>query len=251
MSQQAWLHVLWSCLAAAGWLAVYRLPLARPRTRQRFRLWVSSTTGMPPRLVFPIVGTVIYLVAAVAAAAAVMVASGPSLDVLAVRADWRILPVTVLAILGSAAMTAFAMLVAYTVRPTADIAGAVSTVEWISQVMVLPVQWRWIVPASSAAAEEFFFRGVLCGGLLFLGAPAWVAVLVSAVVFTVGQVLLTENRLQSMVLAVSSVVISGFGGLLVVTTGSVLPAIVMHASFAAFYTNTGGSASGRPAVPVR
>ena len=49
-------------LVTGVWLAVYRLPLRTPRMRQRFRLAMSSRTGLPVRYVFPIFGTVIYLV---------------------------------------------------------------------------------------------------------------------------------------------------------------------------------------------
>lgn len=251
MTQQAWIHLGVGCLAAAIWLAVYRLPLAAPRRRQKFKLAVSSATGMPPRLVFPIVGTLIYLVGAALAIAAVMMTTGPSFaDVVPVDVGWSVIPITVLAITGSAAITAFAMSVLYSVRPTLDVASSVSSVGWISQILVLPVQWRWLVPMSSAAFEEFFFRGVLCGGMMVAGAEPWAAILWSGLAFTIGQVLLTERPLQAVVLAVSSVVISIVGGLLLIVTGSVIPAIVMHASFAGFYTNNGGPADGRAGTAV-
>ena len=252
MNQQAWIHLAVSCLAAAIWLAAYRLPLAAPRRRQRFKLAVSSATGMPPRLVFPIVGTLIYLAGAALAAAAVMLTTGPGLgDVLPIGLDWRYLPMTVLAIAGSASLTAFAMSVLYSVKPTIDIGSSVSSVGWISQILVLPVQWRWIVPMSSAALEEFFFRGVLCGGLLLAGAEPWAAILWSGLVFTVCQALLTESPLQALVLTISSIVISVVGGLLLVITGSVIPAIIMHASFAGFYTNNSGPADERSRRPAQ
>lgn len=250
----AWQHTAVALAAAGVWLAVYRLPLAAPRRRQRFRLWASTATGLPPNLVFPLFGTAVYLLGGLAASAAVMGVSGIGLgDLLPVAAGWDAIPPTALAILGAAALTAFAMSVVLAVRPTVDIAAAVSSVEWIGQVMVLPARWRWLVPAASAAVEEFFFRGVLCGGLLLAGAPAWTAIAVAGAAFTLAQVLLTERALQALVLAVSSAVLSVVGGLLLVVTGSVLPAIVTHAAFAAFYAGGSGSSAssaGRGARPA-
>ncbi len=239
--------------AGAAWLAVYRLPLRTPRARQRFRLVVTSRTGLPGRYVFPILGTVIYLVAGLLAALALGLASpaGPGLAgsglaaALARPLHWRPglsgVALTLLAVLGASALTAFAMSVLYALRAGVDVPGAVTSVRWIQEVLVLPRRWRWLVPMTSAAVEEYFFRGVLLTGLLATGAHPWLAIAISGALFTTGQVVLTENRLQALVLALSSAVLSVVGGLLVVVTGSVLPAIVVHASFAGYYTNTSGA----------
>ncbi|QSB12700.1 CPBP family intramembrane metalloprotease [Natronosporangium hydrolyticum] len=244
MTGSAWGFAAVASVAAASWLAVYRLPLARRRTRQRFRLAVSSLTGLDPRYVFPVVGTAIYLVAGLLAITAVTWWSG--LDLWAV-VSWRPtlveVALTALVALGAAASTGFAMSLVYAVRPQVDVPGAVAGVGWIREILVLPAHWRWVVPMSSAAVEEFFFRGVFLLGLLASGASVPMAVLLSGAVFILGQVVLTERGLAALVLGVSSVVLSVLCGLLVVVTGSVLPAIVVHASFAGFYTNLG---TGRP-----
>lgn len=258
MNPEAWRHIAIALAAAVVWLGLYRLPLGAPRRRQRFRLWASTVTGLPPNLVFPIFGTAVYLLGGIGAAAAVMGVSGPGLgELLPVAGGWDVIPLTALAVLGTAALTAFAMSVIYVVRPSVDIAAAVNSVEWISQVMVLPARWRWLVPAASAAVEEFFFRGVLCGGLLLTGVPPWIAIAVAGAAFTVTQALLTENGLQALILTLSSVLLSVVGGLLLVVTGSVVPAIVTHAAFAAFYAGGSGSPTSpagrgsRPNTPIR
>jgi hypothetical protein len=228
----------WAALAAALWLAMYRLPLRTPRMRQRFRLTVSSWTGLAPRLVFPIVGTVIYLVAGALTTGGLTTRSPVSWYApLLWRPSLTGAALTALAVVGASSLTAFAMSMLYATRPGVDVAGAMSTVRWIQEVLVLPPKWRWVVPMSSAALEEYCFRGVVLTGLVGTGAPAWLAIAVSGTLFTVGQVILTENRLQAFVLAMSSVVLSVVGGLLVIVEGSVLPAIVVHASFAGYYTN--------------
>jgi|GEM_PF-2757075 len=239
MSTEAWTHLIVSVVATVVWLAAYRLPFAAARTRKRFRLAVSSATGLSPTLVFPILGTAIYLGLAIGAIVTVMLVSGPTLDDLVGPAPSLMIgALTLLAILGASAATAFGMSLLYSVNPRVDVPAAVSSVGWIREVMVLPVRWRWLVPMSSAAAEEFFFRGVVLVGLLSADVAPWIAIGSAGLLFTIGQVVLTENPVQSIVLAISSVVLSIVGGLLVVVTGSVIPAIVVHAAFAGYYTNS-------------
>lgn len=237
---EGWWFAAVATAAAAGWLALYRLPLSRPRTRQRFRLAVASRTGLPARYVFPVVGTAIYLLTGLLAIAVVAWWGGVPLGAaLAWRVSLPEVGLTLLVALGAAAMTGFAMSVLYAVRPRVDVPAAVSGVGWIREILALPRQWRWLVPMSSAAVEELFFRGVFLLGLLASGTPPWLAIALSGAVFVLGQVLLTEQVLAATVLGLSSVVLSVLCGLLVVVTGSVLPAIIVHSSFAGYYTNMG------------
>nr|MDT0656837.1 hypothetical protein [Micromonospora sp. DSM 115978] len=252
MTAAAWRFAAPAVLCAAIWLAAYRLPLRRPRTRQRFRLAVASRTGLPGRYVFPIAGTAIYLLLGLLAAVVAGVASDAAwLGLLRWRVDLDGIAVLLLAMLGAATLTAFAVSVLYAARPTVDVPGAVGGVRWIQEVMALPSRWRWLVPAASAGVEEFYFRGVFLGGLLVAGASAWSAIALSGLAFVVGQVLLTEQRLQALVLGLSSVVVSVVGGLLVVVEESVLPAIIVHASFAAFYTSSSSRRGAPQALPTR
>lgn len=238
MSGPAWAFAGLATAAVVAWLALYRLPLSRPRTRQRFRLAVSSISGLPARYVFPVVGTLIYLALGVAAIAAVTWwGEVPLADALAWDIDAKGVAATALVAIGSGSLTAFAMSLLYAARPGVDVPGAVAGVGWIREIMMLPPRWRWLVPMTSAGVEELFFRGVFMVGLLAHGAPVWVAIALSGLVFTLGQVLLTERPLAALVLGVSSVVLSVLCGLLVVVTGSVLPAIIVHSSFAGLYTN--------------
>lgn len=244
MSVPAWQFAAVATAAALGWLALYRLPLSGRRARQRFRLAVASVTGLDARLVFPVAGTVIYLGLGLLAVAALAGWGGvPIGAVLSWRPTFFESGLTVLVALGAAAATGFAMSLLYALRPRVDVPGAVAGVGWVREIMALPRRWRWVVPMASAGVEELFFRGVFLVGLLAYGAPVPVAVLLSGAVFVLGQVVLTESRLAALVLGVSAVVLSVLCGLLVVVTGSVLPAVIVHASFAGFYTNLG---AGRP-----
>ncbi|GIH02941.1 hypothetical protein Rhe02_10080 [Rhizocola hellebori] len=222
----------------AAWLAAYRLPFADPRTRQRVRLAISSLTGLPARYVFSILGTVIYLVLGGAAAYALLrVGRLNPVDLLAWRISGEGAALTLLAGIGASALTAFAMSVLHALPGRADVPTTVADVRWIQEIVVLPRPWRSLIPGISGALEEFYFRGVMLFGLLATGFPVWAALVFTGAVFTAGQVALTESRMQATVLAISSIVLSVVCGLLTVVEGSVLPAILIHASFAGYYTN--------------
>lgn len=221
-------------VATVIWLAAYRLPFATPRARQRTRLAIASATGWQPRYVFPILGTFMYLALGIAA---ILVVGEQPWELLRWNVSAESAALTVLAAIGASALTAFTMSLLYTFSPRVNVPAAVSDVRWIQEILALPRRWRWVVPMVSAAVEEFFFRGVVLFGLLAAGAPIWAAIGFAGVVFTVGQIALTERGLQAVVLALSSAVLSLVCGLLSVVEGSVLPAILVHASFAGYYTN--------------
>ncbi len=226
-------------LVAALWLAAYRLPLRSARRRQRLRLAIASHTTIPARYALPIAGTVAYLGLGVLAVLAVAGVSGVRLvPLLAWRPSLRGLALVVLAVLGAHALTGFAMTLVRTLSPRADIAAAVTGVRWIQQTLELPGRWRWIVPMVSGGLEEYFFRGVAIAALDAAGLPLWACVAVTGVLFTVGQTILASGPLAALVLAVSSVVLSTVGGLLTICAGSALPAMVVHASFAGYYTRS-------------
>lgn len=112
----------------------------------------------------------------------------------------------------------------------------VAEIPWIKGLRQLPPS---IVPAAAAAGgviEEFFFRGVLLQ-LLIPRLPAFpmVSVAVSGVLFCLQQLLQVQTVFQAMVIGCSCVAISAVGGLLVVLTGSVVPALLSHASFVLFF----------------
>lgn len=237
MTVRAWGYAALVLLVTAAWLAAYRLPWRTPRARQRFRLAVASRTGLPGRYVFPVFGTALYVLLGVLAALALGAATPAGwADPLPWHVSAHGVALTVLAALGSGALVGCAMALLYAVVPRIDVPAAVTGVRWVREILALPRSARWLVPAGSAALEELVFRGVALTGLLACGASGWAALAVAGAVFTAGQVALTETRLQALVLAVSSMVVSVLGGLLVLVEGSVLPAILVHASFAGYYT---------------
>lgn len=112
----------------------------------------------------------------------------------------------------------------------------VAEIPWIKGLRQLPPS---IVPAAAAAGgmiEELFFRGVLLQ-LLISRLPAFpmVSLAVSGALFCWQQLLQVQTVFQAMVIGCSCVAISAVGGLLVVLTGSVVPALLSHASFVLFF----------------
>jgi hypothetical protein len=188
--------------------------------------------------VFSILGTLLYLVLG-GAAAFTLARLGRlnPVDLLAWKISGEAAALTLLAGIGASALTAFAMSLLHSLKGRADVPATVADVRWIQEILALPSPWRTAIPAISGALEEFYFRGVMLFGLLATGFPVWAALVFTGVVFTAGQVALTESRMQATVLAVSSIVLSVVCGLLTVVEGSVLPAILIHASFAGYYTN--------------
>lgn len=221
---------------AAIWLVVYRVAVFDTRTNQRVRLWVVSHTVVPGRYVIPIVGTLIYLTLGVLGSIPLLYAGDLGLAGLLA---WHVTPngvgLMLLTAVGAHLSSGFAASVMYVVRPRVDVPTAMARVRWMKELLVLPQPWRYIVPGVSAAVEEFFFRGVFLGGLLATGTPVWAAIAISGAAFIVLQVLYTDTALQATVIGLGCVVLTVLGGLLVVVEGSVVPAIVVHASFAVYY----------------
>jgi membrane protease YdiL (CAAX protease family) len=188
--------------------------------------------------VFSILGTVMYLVLGGAALLTLaQLGRLNPIDLLAWRISGEGAALTLLAGIGASALTAFAMSVLHSLPGRADVPGAVSDVRWVQEILALPGRWRAAIPMVSGALEEFYFRGVMLFGLLATGFPVWAALVITGVIFTAGQVALTESRVQATVLAASSIVLSVVCGLLTIVEGSVLPAMLIHASFAGYYTN--------------
>jgi membrane protease YdiL (CAAX protease family) len=113
-------------------------------------------------------------------------------------------------------------------------------VPWIKGVRQLPAGLAPLAAALGGMTEELFFRGVLqrilTGRLLV---PALVAILIAGILFYFEQLLQVQTAFQAVVIGCSCVAISAIGGLLVVLTGSIWPALFAHASFVLFFMTQG------------
>lgn len=108
-------------------------------------------------------------------------------------------------------------------------------IPWMVGLQQLPRGAAPWAAALGGAVEELFYRGVLLTILIVSGMAPPIAILAAGSLFLVQQILQVQTRFQAMVLAAACLAISLVGGLLVVVTGSVIPAVVSHASFVVFY----------------
>ena len=112
----------------------------------------------------------------------------------------------------------------------------VSKIPWIKGLRALPPQIVPLVAAVAGAVEEFFFRGVVLGILAWkLYVPPPLAIVIAGGLFCVQQLLQIRTPFQAVVILSGCISISIVGGLLVVIQGSVVPAILCHASFVVFF----------------
>lgn len=117
-------------------------------------------------------------------------------------------------------------------------------IPWMKGLRQLP---EGVVPVAAALGgviEELFFRGVILLILTdrFMVAPL-IAVAIAGALFCFEQLIQLRTAFQMMVIGCGCVAISTVGGLLVVLTGSVVPALFCHASFVLFFMTRGDAAS--------
>lgn len=239
----------------AAWLALYRLPFNDPARRRRTALWLAGRTGLRPEAAFAVFGTLVYLLLG-ALALAVLLASTPlALHRLFALPAPGAAAALALAVLGTSSATVLCVSLLYRADPRADVPGEIARIQWIASILALPRHFRWIVPAAAALFEEVLFRGAVLLGLGTLGSGPGFALAFSTCLFAAGQVALVSTRTQAYVLGTSSLVLGTVGGLLTTATGGLLPALVLHMSFAGFYTHLSASpapgartAPGRPSL---
>jgi membrane protease YdiL (CAAX protease family) len=120
----------------------------------------------------------------------------------------------------------------------------VQEIPWIKGLMQLPPSVVPVAAALGGIVEEVFFRGVLLPIMTdrLVVAPL-AAVAIAGALFCVQQLIQVRTAFQAMVICCSCVAISFVGGLLVVLTGSLVPAVLSHASFVVFFIVQGNEDS--------
>lgn len=109
-------------------------------------------------------------------------------------------------------------------------------VPWMKGLRRLPPAMVPLVAAGGGVVEELVFRGVMLRTFterLHVSAPA--AVALAGALFCIQQLVQVRTAFQALIIGSACVAIALVGGLLVVVTGSVLPALAAHASFVVFY----------------
>lgn len=109
-------------------------------------------------------------------------------------------------------------------------------IPWIAGIRKLPAGTAPAAAAFGGVVEELFFRGVLLRILTdtLLVAPL-AAVAIAGALFCFEQLVQVQTAFQVLIITLCCVAISLVGGLLVVLTGSVIPAVLCHASFVVFF----------------
>jgi len=121
----------------------------------------------------------------------------------------------------------------------------IEEIPWIKGLRQLPARAVPLAAALAGMIEELFFRGVLLRILTeWRMMPALVAVAITGVLFCLQQLVQVRTAFQAMITGCGCVAISLVGGLLVVVTGSVVPALLSHASFVVFFMAKGADSTG-------
>ncbi|MBS2963476.1 CPBP family intramembrane metalloprotease [Actinocrinis puniceicyclus] len=249
-------YVLWCCVAVASWLALYRLPFADASRRRRMALWLADRSGSRPDAAFAVFATALYLGLGLAVLFALAAAAHLSVHRLVGAPTASDALTLLLALFGTSSLNILCISMLYRARPIVDVPGEIARIRWIASILSLPGSARWAVPAAAAVVEELVFRGAVFVGLGARGGGFALACAVSTAIFTIGQIVLVSTPVQAFVMGTSGLTLGLVGCLLVAATGSILPAVVLHASFAGFYTTVStGSARGgsgaRPTGPPR
>lgn len=146
-----------------------------------------------------------------------------------------------LGVLAEISLTHMLISAIFVVRPVPpERFGEMQEIPWIAGLRQLSSLIRPLAAATGGMVEEVFFRGVVLAILLGpMGVPAPAAVLLAGALFLFQQLLQVQTSLQRVIVGTGCVVISLIGGLLVVLTGSVIPAVLCHASFVIFFLDRG------------
>lgn len=113
----------------------------------------------------------------------------------------------------------------------------ISEINWVKVSFNLPRKIRIIYPTSAALFEELFFRCSVFLVLLtkFSWVPLSISMLIVTAMFIVEQVVCTQNVKQAIAMSAGSLAISLAGCLMIVITGSIIPAIICHEMYVVFY----------------
>jgi len=109
-------------------------------------------------------------------------------------------------------------------------------VPWIRGLQQLPPALVPVAAATGGVVEELFFRGVILRCLTDrLGVAPPIAIAIAGMLFIGQQLLQVRTAFQALVIGGGCIAIALVGGCLVVITGSVVPALIAHASFVLFF----------------
>lgn len=230
--------VVLAVVVTTVWLAAYRLPFANLQRANRVGMALSTWTSLRPDLAFAIFGTAVYTGLGSIGLLIISSLAGVGItELFTAGVSIELLSMTLIAIVGAMSSVALGLTVLYKINPQVDIPGSIRRVRWIAATEALPRRVRFAIPTFGALVEEMFFRGIVYSAIKGAGGSLWLAFATATALFTIGQVVITDNRIAATVIGFSSIVISVFGTLLIIVYSNLIPALVVHMSFAGFYSS--------------
>ncbi len=224
------------CLFA--WLFIFKLSYKNTYIKNKISLAMSSVFGISPSYSYSIFATFLYCaLPTISSIIVAKVAKIRIIDLFTIRGGSILIIIIILGIVAAMSLISLFVVVALKIAPNMDIVGEMAKVKWIEGIFQTPKKISWLLPLLSASFEEVFFRGVFLQGLILNDMNFTLAVSLITFAFVLNQVLLTDTKTQGLVLGFSSVSISVIGSIIFLASGSIIPSIIMHASFAGFYTN--------------
>lgn len=220
------------------WLYIFKLSYKNTYTKNKITLLMSTVFGLPASYSYSIFATFLYCL--LPTVSSIVVAAVADLNIFGLfpaRFGLEFLTLTFLSIVSAISLVSVCVLLTQKLWPQVDIPGEMAKVKWIEGIMQTPPKVAWFLPLLSASFEEVFFRGVLLSGLLGHGMNTVLAITVVTLAFILNQIVLADTWTQRLVLGYSSLAISLVGSIVFLATGSIIPSMVMHASFAGFYTS--------------
>ncbi len=220
------------------WLAVYMLSYSNMYIKNKLTLLMSSVFGLPVSYSYSVLATIIYCVLPLISCFIIgKIAGFQFLQLFSFSYGWRTVLIIFMAVIGVMSVMAVFLMVILTIWPKMNIQEEMSKIKWIEGIFMVPAKIAWLLPMCSACFEELFFRGALLKGLLVSGMSTVFAVSIVSIAFIVNQCILADTKIQKLILGVSSFAISAIGSIAFLACGSIIPSMIMHASFAGFYTS--------------
>lgn len=231
--------MLFSIVYLLVWVNGFRALYQNTKLRNRIALFISSKFNIPARYSYSVFATIYYCSLPILGSYLLGHFSGVSIHsmfTLEFNVSWYV--TLILGIIAAMTLSSFGISLMYLISPRIDVPGEVGKIRWMHGIFNCPKQISWLLPMFSACVEELFFRGALLSAIINAGVISFSSSLaIVTIMFLYGQVILTDTKIQALVLSIASVVISIIGGLLFIYCKSIIPSIIMHASFAGFYSN--------------
>lgn len=199
---------------------------------------MSSAFGLPVSYAYSIFATIIYcLLPLISCFILGKTAGFHFLQLFSFSYGGMLLLVIMMAVIGVMSVMAVFLMVILTIKPKMNIQEEMSKIKWIEGIFMVPAKVAWLLPMCSACFEEVFFRGAFLKGLMVSGMNTLAAVGIVTAAFVINQCILADTKVQKLILGISSFAISAIGSIAFLACGSIIPSMIMHASFAGFYTS--------------